>query len=346
MEKKTFGKTADGQTVDLFTLTNSDGLVARITSYGALLTELQVPDRNGSLTDIVLGFDNLEDYLKGHPHFGCTTGRFANRIAGGKFSLDGKSYSLAINNGPNHLHGGPQGIDKRVWKTSAESNGESVVFEYHSPDGEEGYPGNLDLRVTYTLTDENELKIDYRAVTDQATPINLTNHSYFNLAGAGEGTILDHELLLNARFFTPVDETSIPTGAILPVPGTFMDFTRSKKVGADFEQIEGDPGGYDHNFVIAKDFPGQLALAARVHEPRSGRTMEILTTEPGVQLYTANYLDGRFKGKGGRAYPKNSALCLECQHFPDSVNQPHFPSVILRPDHEYRQTTIHRFSTH
>ncbi|MDA1275439.1 MAG: galactose mutarotase [Verrucomicrobia bacterium] len=345
MEKTKFGTTSNGQSVDLFTLTNPNGLIAKIATYGAILTELHIPDRQGNVADVVLGFDNLDSYLKGHPHFGCTTGRVANRIAKGKFSLNGKEFSLAINNGPNHLHGGLQGIDKRVWNaTTVDSvSGEAVQLRYFSPDGEEGYPGNLNLQVTYILTAKNELQIDYYATCDQPTPINLTNHSYFNLAGAAEGTILDHELLLNAAFFTPVDETSIPTGEILTVAGYIMDFTQSKQIGSDFGKIQGSPGGYDHNFVVNKSFPGELALAARVRDPKSGRTMEVFTTEPGVQLYTANYLDGSLTGKEGRTYSKNSAFCLECQHFPDSVNQPHFPTVILNPGREYRQTTIHRF---
>lgn len=346
MEKTTFGKTPDGETVELFTLTNANGLTAKVTNFGALLTELHIPDRNNVLADVVMGFDNLEAYLKGHPHFGCTTGRVANRIAKGKFVLNGESYSLAINNGPNHLHGGLKGIDKRVWNASSvvQPDSEAVQFSYQSPDGEEGYPGNLDIQVAYILTNNNELKIEYRATTDKPTPVNLTNHSYFNLEGVGAGLILDHELMINAQFYTPADETSIPTGEILNVEGSPMDFTRAKRIGADIDKIKGKPGGYDHNFVLNKDFNEQLALAAKVRDPKSGRIMEVLTSEPGIQLYTANYLDGQHIGKGGTAYNKQTAFCLECQCFPDSVNWPHFPTVILNPGLEYFQSTVHRFS--
>lgn len=340
-----WGKTADGQAVDLYTLVNSNGLTARITTYGALLTELHVPDRNGKLADVVLGFSSLDGYLKGHPYFGATTGRVANRIAKGRFTLDGKEYQLATNNSPNHLHGGDKGLDKRVWKAKpiTSSEGQAVLFTYKSPDGEEGYPGNLEIEVTYTLTNTDELVVEYKATTDKPTPVNLTNHSYFNLAGAGNGLILDHELTLQADHYTPVDATSIPTGQIAPVAGTPLDFTKPMTIGARIEQLAGTPGGYDHNFVL-KSSDGTLALAARVYEPTSGRVMKILTTEPGVQLYTGNYLDGTLVGKGGKIYAKRSGFCLETQHFPDSVNQPSFPSVILRPGQTYRQKTVHRFS--
>lgn len=346
IEQTHFGKTSEGDSVDLFTLTNGRGLKAKIMTYGGLITELHVPDRNGQFADVVLGFDHLDQYLKGHPHFGCITGRFANRIAKGKFTLDGVEYSLAINNGPNHLHGGPRGFDKRNWKAAAidAKKGSAVRFSYTSADGEEGFPGTLQVDVVYMLTEENELVIAYEASTDKSTPINLTNHSYFNLAGEGQGDVLGHELMLNAPFFTPVDETSIPTGEIRAVSGTVMDFTKSKRIGRDFDQIKGSPGGYDHNFVLKKSFPGELTLAAECYEPSSGRVMRVFTTEPGVQLYTANYLDGRYAGKSGKAYQKNFGFCLECQHFPDSVNQSHFPSVILRPGETYRQTTIHQFA--
>ena len=342
---ESFGKTPDGQEVRRFDLTNKNGLIAKVMTYGALLTELHVPDKDGKLADVVLGFDTLDGYLAGHPYFGATTGRVANRIARGKFTLEGKEYTLATNNGPNHLHGGEKGLDKRVW--SAEEAkidaGSSVRFGYRSPDGEEGYPGNLDMQVTYTLTDQDELKIEYQAVTDKATPVNLTNHSYFNLSGAGTGDILSHELMIVADRYTPVDATSIPTGEILAVKGTPMDFTQPTAIGARIDQLPGEPGGYDHNYVLNNQ-AGALALAARVHDPKSGRLLEVSTTEPGIQLYTGNYLDGKLTGKGGKVYKKRFGLCLEAQHYPDSVHHPHFPSVILRPGATYKQTTTHKLS--
>jgi len=344
-QRQDWGKTSDGQPVELYTLANKNGISASITTYGAMVTSLKVPDRNGRLDDVVLGFDDLAGYLKQSPYFGCTTGRVANRIAKAKFTLDGKEHQLAANNGPNHLHGGVAGLDKRVWKAKVEPSelGQAVKFTYRSPDGEEGYPGNLDIEVTYTLTFQDELKIDYKATTDKPTPVNLTNHSYFNLAGAGNGTIVDHELTLSADRYTPVDATGIPTGEIAPVQGTPLDFTKPMAIGARIDQLKGTPGGYDHNFVLNNQ-DGSLATAARVYEPTTGRVLEIITTEPGIQLYTGNYLDGTIKGKGGKVYPQRAALCLETQHYPDSVNQPSFPSTILRPGQTYRSTTIHRFS--
>jgi aldose 1-epimerase len=339
-QKSSFGKLPDGTAVDLYTLTNANGLIAKITNYGTIIAELHVPDRKGKLGDVVLGFDNLAQYLKGHPCFGCTVGRVANRIAKGRFTLDGKTYSLAINNGPNHLHGGLKGFDKKLWKAEAQS-GAAVKFAYISPDGEEGYPGTLDVAVTMTLTDANELRLDYRATTDRATPVNLTNHSYFNLAGHGD--VLRHELMIAANNYTPSDSTLIPTGEIKPVKGTPMDFTWPQPIGARFPQLHTVPLGYDHNFVL-NGGGKRLALAARVYEPESGRVMEVHTTEPGVQLYTANGLDGSLTGKNGVVYRQHGGFCLEVQHFPDSVNQPAFPSVILRPDQIYRQTTVFKFS--
>jgi aldose 1-epimerase len=339
-----FGKTSDGTPVELYTLTNGK-ITAKVMTYGAILTELIVPDRTGKPADVVLGFDTLEGYLAGHPYFGATVGRVANRIAGGKFTLDGKEYKLAVNNGPNSLHGGIKAFDKVVWKAEDVSGpaGAAVKFTYKSPDGEEGYPGNLDVAVTYTVTDQNEVKLDYKATTDKATPVVLTNHSYFNLAGPASGTILDHELMLNAENYTPGDETMIPTGSIAPVKGTPLDFTTSTSIGARIAQIKGDPGGYDNNYVIDNDakLPN---VAARAYDPKTGRVMEVLTTEPGVQLYTSNFLDGKTKGKGGVVYKKNQAFCLETQHFPDSVHHANFPSTILRPGQTYTQTTIYRFS--
>ena len=340
IQKAVFGEMPDGTTVDLYTLTNANGLVVKATNLGTIITELHAPDRKGALGDVVLGFDNLAQYVKGHPCFGCTVGRVANRIAKGRFTLDGKTYSLAINNGPNHLHGGLEGFHKKVWKGEAQP-GAAVKFSYTSPDGEEGYPGTLAVAVTMTLTDANELRLDYRATTDRATPVNLTNHSYFNLAGQGD--VLRHELMIEADNYTPFDNTQIPTGEIKPVKGTPFDFTKAQAIGSRFSQLHGVPPGYDHNFVLNGGGKG-LALAARVYEPESGRVMEVLTTETGMQLFTANGLDGSLIGKRGIAYPRYGGVCLETEHYPDSINQPAFPPVILRPDQIYRQATVFKFS--
>jgi aldose 1-epimerase len=336
-----FGKLPDGTVVDCYALTSAKGMLVKVTNYGAIITELQVPDRQGQPRDIVLGFDNLDQYLKKHPYFGATVGRFANRIAKGRFTLDGKTYALATNNGPNHLHGGLKGFDKVIWKAEPLA-GAAVKFTYTSPDGEEGSPGTLAATVTMTVTDANELRLDYTATTDKPTPINLTNHSYFNLAG--EGSALDHEMMIAADHYTPVDEALIPTGEIAPVKGTLMDFTTPQPIGSRFAQFHTQPVGYDHNYVLNAGGKS-LALAARVHEPGSGRVMEVHTTQPGVQFYTANFLNGSLTGKRGVVYQQHSAFCLETQHFPDSVNQPAFPSVVLRPGHTYRQTTLYKFST-
>lgn len=351
VRKDLFGKTETGEEVDIYTLVNKHGLVARITTYGAMLTEMHVPDRNGELGDVVLGFDNLQQYLDGHPYFGCTTGRVANRIAKGRFTLNGKTYNLAINNPPNHLHGGDKGLDKRIWKAVPVNSpeGPAVRFSYLSPDGEEGYPGNLWIVVTYTLTTGNELKIDYEATTDRDTPINLTNHAYWNLEDAGRTDVLDHQLQILADHYTPVDSTLIPTGEIAPVAGTVMDFSEPQSIGSRIGQLPGDPGagnpgGYDHNYVLRQRTTQEPRLAARVHDPNSGRLLEIFTTEPGIQLYSGNFLDGTLTGKYGHTYQKHHALCLETQHFPDSINQPNFPSVILKAGDTYRQITVHRFS--
>jgi aldose 1-epimerase len=338
--KSNFGQMPDGTAVDLYTLTNTNGLVVKVTNLGTIITELHVPDRKGALGDVVLGFDNLAQYVKGHPCFGCTVGRVANRIAKGRFTLDGKTYSLVINNGPNHLHGGNKGFDKKVWKGEAQA-GAAVKFSYTSADGEEGYPGTVAASVTMSLTDANELRLDYRATTDSATPVNLTNHSYFNLAGHGD--VLRHELMIAADNYTPFDSTQIPTGEIKPVKGTPLDFTKPMAVGSRLSQLHTVPPGYDHNFVL-NGGGKHLALAARVYEPESGRVMEVMTTETGVQLYTANGMDGSLVGKYGVAYPRHGGLCLETEHFPDSVNQPGFPSIILRPDQIYRQSTVFKFS--
>jgi aldose 1-epimerase len=339
-----FGKMPDGTPVELYTLTNGK-ITAKVMTYGAILTELIVPDRNGKPGDVVLGFDTLEGYLAGHPYFGATVGRVANRVGGAKFSLDGKDYKLAANNGPNTLHGGLKAFDKVVWKAEqvASLSGPAVKFTYRSPDGEEGFPGNLDVAVTYSLQGDVGLKIDYQATTDKATPVVLTNHSYFNLAGPASGSILDEEIQINARNYTPGDEGMIPTGSIAPVEGTPLDFTTSTVIGKRFDQLKAEPIGYDHNFVLDPDarLPN---VGARVYDPRTGRVMEVLTTEPAIQFYTGNFLDGSNKGKGGAVYKKNQALCLEAQHFPDSVHHDNFPSTILRPGQTYTQTTIYRFS--
>jgi aldose 1-epimerase len=345
--KMDFGKTPEGTPVDLYVLTNSKGVTVKITNYGGIVTEIHVPDRDGKFADVALGFDKLGDYLKGHPYFGALVGRVANRIAGAKFTLGGKEYTLAQNNGRNSLHGGKKGFDKVVWKAEPLSGTgiAGIKLHYLSKDGEEGYPGNLDVTVTYRLTENNELVIEYQATTDRATPVNLSNHSYFNLAGHGSGTILGHELLLGAEKYTPVDDTLIPTGKIEPVKGTPLDFTKLTPIGKRIGELKGDPVGYDHNFVLT---PGQRKpqwFAARVVEPKSGRVLEMTTTEPGVQFYTGNFLDGKVKGKGGVAYQKHAGFCLEAQHFPDSVHHKNFPSVILEPGKTYTQTTVYRFST-
>ena len=343
IQKQSYGRLADGLEVEVYTLTNSYGLRARIMTYGATLISLEVPDRNGQLADIVLGHDSLKGYLDPdrNPYFGSIVGRYGNRIARGKFTLDGIEYRLATNNGENHLHGGIKGFDKVLWTAEPvrEEGAVGVKLSYLSRDGEEGYPGNLSTTVIYWLTEANELRISYEAETDKPTPVNLTHHSYFNLAGQGEGDILGHELTLNASHFTPVDEGLIPTGEIRPVEGTAWDFTRPKAIGAEIAAV---PGGYDHNFAL-RDGQGPLKLAARVLEPSSGRVMEIYTTEPGIQFYTGNFLDGSIIGKSGKVHQKHYAFCLETQHFPDSPNKPSFPSTILRPGEKYTSLTIYKF---
>lgn len=342
---KPFGKSADGTMIEAFTLTNKHGMAVKLITRGATIAELHVPDKNGKLTDVVLGFDNVADYESDkNQYFGCTTGRYANRIAKGKFTIDGVAYQVATNNGPNHLHGGvKRSLDKVAWNAEKLPKENAVRFSYSSPDGEEGYPGKLDITVTYTLTDNNELRIDYRAVTDKATPINLTNHSYFNLSGAGTPSVLDHELTLDAKEATPADDTLIPTGKIEPVAGTPLDFTKPAKLGARIEALlKTQYLGYDHNFVLSKR-AATPTFAARLRDPNSGRVMTVLTTQPGVQVYTGNFLMGQ-KGKGGKTFPKQSAVCLETHHFPDAMNQKGFPDVILRPGPTYRQTCIYAFS--
>ena len=349
VNEATFGVAPDGQQVSVYTLTNANGVEARVTNYGGIVLSLRVPDRDGELDDVVLGFDSLDNYVAGHPYFGAIIGRYGNRIAGGRFTLDGETYELAQNNGPNSLHGGEQGFDKVVWTAEPFENetGQGLVFTYTSPDGEEGYPGTLQSRVTYTLTDQNELIFDYQATTDRATPVNLTQHTYFNLAGDGSGPILDHEMMLNASQFTPVDSTLIPTGELSSVEGTPFDFREPTPLGSRIEEDDEQiriGGGYDHNFVLDRAAGDSLTLAARVYEPTSGRVMEVLTTEPAVQLYTGNFLDGSLTGKNGAVYAQRTGFCLETQHYPDSPNQPSFPSTILQPGEEYRSTTVYRFS--
>jgi aldose 1-epimerase len=346
IKKEPFGKMTNGTPIDLYTLTNTSGLQAKITTYGGAVVSLLVPDRDGKLDDVVLGFETLEEYVEKSPFFGCITGRYANRIAKGKFTLNGAAYTLAQNDGPNHLHGGVKGFDKVVWSAQEKSD-DGLELTYLSKDGEEGYPGNLSVEVTYTLTNDDELRIDYLATSDEDTVINLTNHTYFNLADGGAGDILGHELMINADRFTPVDGTQIPTGELRSVAATPMDFRRMTAIGArigqDDEQLRLGLG-YDHNWVLNRS-DGALALAAKVQEPTSGRVMQVYTTEPGIQFYSGNFLDGSITGKGGKVYGKRHGLCLETQHFPDSPNQPNFPSTVLKPGETYQTTTIYRFAT-
>jgi aldose 1-epimerase len=341
VQNQPFGRTPEGTDIELYILTNDNGLKAQIMTYGATLVSLEVPDRTGKPGDIVLGYEALDGYMKSSPYFGSIIGRYGNRIAKGRFDLDGATYKLATNNGDNHLHGGSKGFDKVVWKAEPmrEAGAVGVKFNYLSKDGEEGYPGNLAVTVIYSLTNENELKISYEAAADKATPINLTHHSYFNLAG--EGDVLGHELTINADAYTPVETGLIPTGEIRPVADSPFDFTTPHAIGERIARVE---GGYDHNFVL-RSGGGALELAVQVFEPKSGRVMEISTTEPGLQFYSGNFLDGTITGKGGRVYSRHAGFCLETQHFPDSPNKPDFPSTILRPGAIYRSLTIHRFST-
>jgi aldose 1-epimerase len=345
--KVPYARTADDKSVDIITLRSPSGVEMTVLTYGGVIATLKTPDRAGALDDIVLGFDNLKMYEEKSPYFGCLVGRYGNRIAKGKFTLDGATYTLATNNPPNHLHGGDKGWDKAVWNAEPFQNATSsgVVLSYTSKDGEEGYPGTVKATVTYTLTDMGQLIIDYKATTDKATVINLTQHSYFNLAGTKANDILGHELRLNAQQYTPVDDTLIPTGEIAPVEGTPFDFRTSTKIGAriDDSNVQLKRGqGYDHNFVLARTGPG-LVEAAKVVEPVTGRTMTISTTEPGIQFYSGNFLKGDLTGKGGRVYPHRGGFCLETQHFPDSPNQPKFPSTVLRPGEEYKSQTVYTF---
>ena len=344
--KEAFGRLEDGTAVDIYTLKNAKGAEARITNYGGIVVSLKMPDRKGQFGDVVLGYDTLEEYVKKNPYFGCLVGRYGNRIAKGRFTLDGKEYALATNNGANHLHGGVKGFDKVVWaaKPMAGKDGQALELRYVSKDGEEGYPGNLSVTAVYTLTEDNALQLEYTATTDKPTIVNLTQHSYFNLAG--DGDILGHEVMIEADKFLPIDETLIPTGEVRPVRGTPMDFAKAMAIGAriakEDEQLKFGKG-YDHCWVLTKP-PGGIGLAARVYEPTTGRVLEVLTTEPGLQFYSGNFLDGTNVGKGGRVYKFRTGLCMEPEHFPDSPNKPRFPSVVLRPGEEYKNTIIYRFS--
>jgi aldose 1-epimerase len=345
MTRAPFGKTADGQAVEAFTLKNTNGIEVRAITYGGIITSLKVPDRNGTIGDIVLGFDTIDGYVKGHPFFGAIIGRYGNRIAKGRFSIDQQEYTLATNNGPNHLHGGVRGFDKHVWQADILTEN-SLRLSRVSPDGEEGYPGNVRVEVIYSLTNYNELIVDYTATTDLPTHVNLTQHSYFNLAGPG-ADILGHELMIDADRYTPVTGELIPTGELAAVSGTPFDFRTPIAIGARINaphpQIKNGQG-YDHNWVLNREGTA-LELAARVLEPSSGRTMEVATTEPGMQFYAGNFLDGTIVGRGGATYGRRSGFCLETQHFPDTPNQPDFPSTLLRPGATYTSRTVFKFGT-
>jgi len=344
-----FGVTPEGKNVDLYTLSNDNGMTVTIMEYGATVVSIIVPDKDGNPVDVALGFDDLQGYIDHSPYFGCVVGRYGNRIAEGKFELDGKTYTLAANNGPNHLHGGEKGFDKRIWQgeINEESAAPSVDFTYVSADGEEGYPGELRSLITYTLTPDNGLRIDYISHTDKPTPVNLTNHTYFNLDGEGTGSILDNTLMLKAKQFVPVDETFIPLGDLREVKGTPFDFTTPHKIGAridsDHQQIEYGLG-YDHTLVFGEP-TRTIRHVGKGEGPDSGIVMHLYTTEPGVQFYTGNFLDGSFEGKNGHVYEYRNGFCLEMQHFPDSPNQPQFPSTILRPGEVYNKTTVYEFAT-
>jgi aldose 1-epimerase len=346
MQKQSFGKTEDGQQVDLYILTNKNGMEAAITNYGGTVVSLKVPGRSGKFDDVVLGYDALDGYAAGKAYIGATVGRYANRIAHAQFALDGVTYTLSKNDGDNHLHGG---FNKRVWaaKDVSSNAGQALELTYLSKDGEEGFPGSLPVKVVYTLTDKNELKIDYSATTDKDTVLNLTNHAYFNLAGQGNGDILQQQIMIRADRFTPVDATSIPTGELRSVKGTPFDFTTATAIGARIDQDDQQlkmGKGYDHNWVLNNEKPGSLFLATQAYDPHSGRVLEVLTTEPGIQLYTGNFLDG-IHGKGGKVYDRRNAFCLETQHFPDSPNHPQFPTTELKPGQHFESTTIYKFST-
>ena len=342
------GKTVPGPRITEYTLTNRNDMIVKCIEYGAIVTQIHVPDKNGKFADVALGFDKLEDYLKGHPYFGSNAGRCANRIAKGKFKLDDKEYTLATNNDANHLHGGKEGFDKKYWKGEPflGAIGPGVKFTYRSPDMEEGYPGNLSVTMSYTLTDNNELVVDYRATTDKPTVCNLAHHSYFNLAGHNSGDILGHALEIGAKNYTPADDTLIPTGKIAPVAGTPFDFSKEKPMGKDLKAAGGTPVGFDLNYVLDKGSSERPEHAATVHEPKSGRTLMVSSTEPGLQFYTGNFLDGTNTGKGGAVYQQYNGFCMEPQKFPDSVNKPEWKeksNPVLRPGETYKQTTVYKF---
>ena len=344
-----FGTTPDGTSISLYTLTNKNGMELAITNYGGAVVSLKVPDRKGTLADVVLGYDTLEGYIEDKSYFGALIGRYGNRIAHGKFTLDGVTYTLAKNNGENSLHGGAKGFNKAVWTAKDVSNsaGPALQLDYLSKDGEEGYPGNLSVRVTYSLTPHNEVRIEYSATTDKDTVLNLTNHSYFNLGGPGGGDILRDQLMLKADRFTPVDAGLIPTGELRNVAGTPFDFRTPTVIGSRIDQNDEQlklAKGYDHNWVLSAEPRQEPALAARVHDPTNGRVLEVWTTEPGIQFYTGNFLDGTARGKGGQLYAQHAGLCLETQHFPDSPNHPAFPSTVLKPGQQFHSTTIWKFS--
>ncbi|HEY3743869.1 MAG TPA: aldose epimerase family protein [Bryobacteraceae bacterium] len=351
MTQAEFGKMPDGTPVTLYTLTNKNGVSLSVMTYGATVQSIKAPDAKGQIADVVLGFDNLAGYLGTEPYFGAVVGRYGNRIAKGHFKLDGKDYHMAINNPPNSLHGGLKGFDKVLWtgRDASADAGPAVEFSYLSKDGEEGYPGNLNVKVKYTLTAANEVQLDYSATTDKTTVTNITNHTYFNLNGAGNGNILGEQLTLNASRYTPVDAGLIPTGVLEPVAGTPFDFTKPTVIGDRIDQARNQQlkfaGGYDHNWVIDHTKPGALDLAAKVTDPTSGRVLEVLTTQPGVQFYTGNFLDGTITGKGGKSYGRRAALCLETQHFPDSPNHPAFPTTTLKPGETMTSRTVWKFST-
>jgi aldose 1-epimerase len=343
INKESWGQLPDGRAVDLYTLTNAKGMEARIMNFGGIVVSLKAPDKSGTPVDVVLGFDSLEPYLKNPAFFGALIGRYGNRIAHGEFKLDGVTYHVPKNDGANSLHGGTEGFNKKLWTAKEAPNG--LELTYLSKDGEEGYPGNLTAKVTYSLTDDNGLRIDYSATTDKNTVLNLTNHSYFNLSGQGEGDILAHEIEIEAERFTPVDSGLIPTGVLQPVEGTPFDFRKPFAIGARIDDANEQlklGKGYDHNFVLNRK-GGSLELAARVHDPKTGRVMEVSTDQPGIQFYTGNFLDGTLHGKGGKVYPRRCALCLETQHFPDSPNHPDFQSTELKPGQEYKTSTVYRF---
>ncbi len=346
IEKGVFGVTADGIQVDRYTLRNVSGMTVRLITYGATVIELCVPDREGRFSDVVLGFDRLEQYETESPYFGCIVGRVAFRITHGRFELDGNSYQLTLNTGPHHLHGGVKGLSRVVWEAEPIESGEgpAVKLSYRSPDGDQGYPGNLDVAAVYTLNDQDEMQIDYTAKTDRPTPVNLTHHGYFNLAGAGSGDVWSHVLWLKADRYSVTDEAIIPTGELVPVEGTRLDFTTPTALGARLDHAGGQVVGYDLAYLLDRQ-DDSLVHMATMHEPVSGRVMEVDTTAPAMIFYTGEYLDGTLEGKGGVVYPRHAGFCLEPGHLPDSVHHPGFPSVILRPGETYRQTSLYRFST-